>query len=242
MTPKKNPGANLENKRGFFFLFGLAIAILAAIVAFQYKSHLKAEQLTERPAAGNDDTVIPITVTKLEKPPAKPEKAKPRPKDPAYIEPVDDNDDLPLDENDWLGPDDSGEEPVDIGFAEEDPEPIPIGVLKNVARPTECGEFNDVDEQKDCLNLWIQRYIVRNTQYPGPARRMSLEDKVFVSFVVSPDGDITDVKVVRGEYDVLNAEAVRVVKSVPDFIPARQLGRPVPMSMTVPVSFKLSGY
>lgn len=243
MIPKKNPRANLENKRVFFFLFGLSIALLMAITAFQYQSEVSTMLPPETSHTDVDDEVIPITIVKAEEPERTSKREKPKSEDPPIFVEDPDDIDLPTDFKNPFKSEEWNEEPVEIELPDEDPEPIPAGVfLENVARPAVCGDLRSSEEQMECLNRWIQAYISENTRYPEQARRLRLQDKVYVSFVVSREGDIEEVKVVRGAYEILNEEAERVVKSVPEFIPARQLGQPVRMSMTVPVSFKLSDY
>ena len=61
---------------------------------------------------------------------------------------------------------------------------------------------------------------------------------MYVSFVIAENGEIEDVKTVRGEYDVLNQEAERVLRNMPKWNPARQFTRNVKMRMTVPVNFR----
>ena len=63
--------------------------------------------------------------------------------------------------------------------------------------------------------------------------------RVILQFVVEKDGHIGEVKVVRSIDPEIDAEAVRVVKSLPDFIPGRQDGEPVAVWYTIPVSFKV---
>ena len=80
---------------------------------------------------------------------------------------------------------------------------------------------------------------VKMMVYPEMAKQMQLSDKVWVSFVIEKNGKITNVKVERGQYDDLNGEATRLIKLLPQMKPAKQRGKPVRMSYTVPINFKL---
>lgn len=82
-------------------------------------------------------------------------------------------------------------------------------------------------------------YIGKNTKYPAIARENNIEGRVFISFVVEKDGNISDVKVVRGIGGGCDEEAKRVIKSLPRFTPGKQNGRPVRVQFNVPVNFKL---
>ncbi|MCT4625306.1 MAG: energy transducer TonB, partial [Schleiferiaceae bacterium] len=78
-----------------------------------------------------------------------------------------------------------------------------------------------------------------NFVYPEMAKQMQLSDKVWVSFVIEKNGKISNVKVERGQYEDLNNEATRLIKLLPKMKPAKQRGKPVRMSYTVPINFKL---
>ncbi|MBO2010438.1 energy transducer TonB [Siccationidurans soli] len=81
--------------------------------------------------------------------------------------------------------------------------------------------------------------IQKAARYPGEALRNQVEGKVFVSFVVNPLGEVTDVKVIKGLGAGLDEETIRAVKTLPRFIPGKQNGRAVSVAYTVPISFKI---
>lgn len=83
------------------------------------------------------------------------------------------------------------------------------------------------------------KYVQKNLKYPAQARRMGVEGKVFVQFVIDKDGSITDVKVVKGIGAGCDEEAVRVIESAPKWKPGKQRGRPVKQRIVLPISFKL---
>ena len=85
----------------------------------------------------------------------------------------------------------------------------------------------------------MTKFLQRNIQYPANAAKNEVEGRVILQFVVEKDGQIGDVKVVRSVDPELDAEAMRVVKSMPNFIPGRQDGKPVAVFYTIPISFKL---
>ena len=85
----------------------------------------------------------------------------------------------------------------------------------------------------------MMKYLSQNIQYPANAAKNDIQGRVILQFVVEKDGQIGEVKVVRSVDPELDAEAVRVVKSMPNFEPGRQDGKPVSVWYTIPVMFKL---
>ena len=85
----------------------------------------------------------------------------------------------------------------------------------------------------------MMKYLAQNIQYPANAAKNDIQGRVILQFVVEKDGQIGEVKVVRSVDPELDAEAVRVVKSMPNFEPGRQDGKPVSVWYTIPVMFKL---
>jgi protein TonB len=85
----------------------------------------------------------------------------------------------------------------------------------------------------------FREYIAKNLRYPEVAAENGIQGRVFVQFVVEPDGRVSNVKVVRGVDPALDKEAVRVVESSPPWKPGKQRGKPVRVSFTFPIIFVL---
>ena len=85
----------------------------------------------------------------------------------------------------------------------------------------------------------LMRYLSENVSYPAEAAKNNIQGRVVVQFVVEADGHIGEVKVVRPVDKELDEEAVRVIKSLPNFTPGYQDGKPVAVWYTVPVSFMI---
>ncbi|MFW6352289.1 MAG: TonB family protein, partial [Bacteroidota bacterium] len=85
----------------------------------------------------------------------------------------------------------------------------------------------------------LHNFISQNIQYPSEARVKGIQGRVYVSFVVDTDGSIIEVRVVRSISPSLDAEAIRIVKSMPRWKPGTQRGKSVQVSYTVPVNFVL---
>ena len=82
-------------------------------------------------------------------------------------------------------------------------------------------------------------YVSSNLEYPAKARRIGLEGRVFVEFVVEKDGSLTDVKAIKGIGGGCDEEAVRVISSAPKWNPGKQRGRAVRVRMIMPIMFKI---
>ena len=82
-------------------------------------------------------------------------------------------------------------------------------------------------------------YFKKNLRYPAEAKKAGTQGRVVVQFFVNKDGNISNVKVLRGVDPALDAEAVRLVNSMPKWKPGMQKGKAVTVKYTVPVLFKL---
>ncbi|MEY8685300.1 TonB family protein [Bacteroides sp. AN502(2024)] len=88
----------------------------------------------------------------------------------------------------------------------------------------------------------IMKYLTETVKYPTEAQEKGISGNVLVQFVVKKNGKISDFKVVRGVEPSLDEEALRAVKGIPGkWIPGREKGKKVPVSYTIPVSFRLTG-
>lgn len=86
----------------------------------------------------------------------------------------------------------------------------------------------------------LYKFIGNNFKYPAESRAANSQGKVYVSFVIDKKGKITDVKIVRGVDEWLDAEAIRVVKKMPKWKPGKQRGKKVKVRYTLPIICKLN--
>lgn len=82
-------------------------------------------------------------------------------------------------------------------------------------------------------------YLKHNLHYPPAEKEKGIQGKVFVGFVIEKDGVVSNVEVKRGIGEECDAEAVRVVKEMPNWEPGKQSGIVVRMAMVLPISFKI---
>ena len=86
----------------------------------------------------------------------------------------------------------------------------------------------------------MYKWLGANINYPAEAAKEGISGRVTVRYVIEKDGSITDVKVVRGKHPALDAEAVRVVKAMPNWIPGKVNGENVRVTYVMPVTFSLN--
>jgi TonB family protein len=89
---------------------------------------------------------------------------------------------------------------------------------------------------KDAMVAWINS----NIKYPAEAFKSKITGTVVVNFLVSSTGKVKNVKVSKAVNPLLDAEARRVVSSMPDWKPGSQAGKPVDVQMMIPVEFRLN--
>ena len=83
----------------------------------------------------------------------------------------------------------------------------------------------------------LRRYLVENLKYPNA--QASYQGKVYIRFIIDEDGNVIKPEVTRGVESLLDKEAIRVVKSLPKWIPGEHNGKRVKVYYTVPINFKL---
>jgi len=88
-------------------------------------------------------------------------------------------------------------------------------------------------------NDMMMAFLKTITVYPDSARLNNIEGTVYVSFIVGKDGHLSDIYLVRGKNKFLDAEALRVVRLMPAWIPGRQNDKNVRVQFTLPIKFTL---
>ena len=88
--------------------------------------------------------------------------------------------------------------------------------------------------------LKLYEYLGKHIQYPEMAKENGIQGKVFVQFVICKNGKIESAKIVKGVHSSINNEALKVVKSMPNWVPGKQRGVPVKTRFTLPIKFKIS--
>ena len=85
----------------------------------------------------------------------------------------------------------------------------------------------------------LMQYVIKEVKYPDDAKKAGIQGKVLVVFVVSKEGKVINPKIVRSVSPSIDKEALRVVSSLPKWVPGKQKGKNVDVSYTIPISFAL---
>lgn len=86
---------------------------------------------------------------------------------------------------------------------------------------------------EECIK-WIQK----NMTYPQECKELGIQGRVIAKMIVNADGKITDIKISRSPDERLSAEAIRIIKAMPDWIPAKKDGKAVESTFYLPIMFR----
>jgi protein TonB len=221
MDEKKNPNADLRRKTGLHLNVGLVISLALVIMAFEWKFYGDGPLVELGTVPDDFDELMEIPPTVQIPPP-------PKVQQPSIIAVPDEID---IDEEIPFTLDiESDEEMVLEDYELEEPKEEVADVV-----------FRIVEEQPSPVGGYsaFYEYIGKKLKYPAQARRMGIEGKVFIEFIVDKDGSITEVTVMKGIGGGCDEEALRVIKAAPKWKPGKQRGQPVKVKMVVPITFKL---
>lgn len=222
MEAKKSPLADLSNKKGLFFSIGLTAALALCLMAFEWKQYDQKVDLLAGKNTNTFEELLEVPLTEQLPPPAAPMVQQPK------IVEVPDEEEIKID--------------MKANFDIEAPRiEMPIASV-GIEAPEEVEEiFTIVEESAGPVGgmTSFYKYLVDNMRYPAQARRLGVEGKVALSFVVDKTGAISDVKVLKGIGSGCDEEAVRVMKNAPNWNPGKQRGKPVKQRCIIPLNFKL---
>lgn len=86
----------------------------------------------------------------------------------------------------------------------------------------------------------LMSFLSQNVKYPAKAAEKKIEGTVTVKFIVNKDGSISDAIILRGVEPSLDAEALRVISSMPKWTPGKQRGKEVRVKYTIPIRFRIT--
>ncbi len=89
------------------------------------------------------------------------------------------------------------------------------------------------------IKVGLSDYISKNVKYPLKAEENGIQGRVIVTLIITKEGKVTNPKIVKSVDPSLDKEALRVVRTLPDWIPGRQNGKAVNVLFTIPVTFRL---
>ena len=225
METKKNKKSDLERYRTAFFQIGLISALVIMLAAFsltQEKSNVIIGHLAD------SDYIEEMTQVTVQEPPK--EIKVPMPKQVIEILQIVDNDADIEDEPEFEDQD------IDEGTA--------IDYITTIEDPVEVEDdpiFNFVDKMPKFPggDAGLVKYLGKKVKYPNIAKENGLEEKIYIRFCVTKKGKVERVSVLRGTEPILYKEALRVIKSLPEWEPGEKNGLKVNVWYTVPINFKL---
>ncbi|MCK4749381.1 MAG: TonB family protein, partial [Bacteroidales bacterium] len=85
----------------------------------------------------------------------------------------------------------------------------------------------------------MRRFVEKELKYPQGAKRKGIEGAVIILFTIDEEGSVKDPRVVNGDREYFNEEALRIVRQFPRWIPGEVDGIPSPIQVSVPIEFRL---
>ena len=242
MEPKKNPKADLSKRSTTFILIGLVLALLFTWRTLEYKqSEIQVTDLGNAHYDLDEDEELVITERPENQPPPPP---PPPPAAPEVIVKVEDDVDLKeelnikTDETDQEEEVEVKDEIIEEVEEVEDNKEYNFKVVEDKPIYPGC-ESVPKSQREACFQKKIQKGIYKKLKYPEISKEMGKQGRVFVKFVISKTGAITNIKAIRGPDKHLKGAAVKAIRALPRMTPAKQRGKPVKVSYMIPVVFKL---
>lgn len=119
-------------------------------------------------------------------------------------------------------------------------QPLTVASPENAQNEGEIYEEVDVEASFPGGSTEMMQYIAHNVKYPEVSMENGEQGKVFVQFVVNEDGTVGNIKVLRGVSKDIDIEAMRVVKNMPKWTPAKVDDKEVRTYARLPINFVLS--
>ena len=121
------------------------------------------------------------------------------------------------------------------------PPPPPPDISETITKGSGEEPFVVVEEMPEFPggDAELLKYIGDNTQYPLSAKEQNLQGRIIVRFCITSNGSVNQISVIKGVAPELDAEAIRVINTLPAFKPGKQGGKPVPVWYMVPITFAL---
>lgn len=231
MEIKKSPKADLQNKRIVFLLFGLVVALGITGLAFSMSS--KPEAGEYKPPKRETTEMEQIDNTRQDQPETPPEQQK------AQAQVVTDvlnivSNDQKIETNIVFAEDADEFDDFEMIIEEKEEEIVEEEIFITVEdMPTFRG--GGLPE----FRTWVQQ----NVKYPQIALENGIQGNVVIQFVVGPDGKMTNFKVLQSPDKTLSDATIDVLKKANEmkngWKPGKQRGKPVKVSFTLPVAFKI---
>ena len=237
MKIKKDPKVDLQKNSSLYFVIGLCLILFISWQAIEWKTYEKSvfdyESLTVQE---EEEEEIPI-INQPDLPPPRP--PPPVAQAPTEIEIVEDEKEV--EETIIESSETTKDEIIEVERVEIEEEveeiDVPFAVIEDVHVYPGC-ENVEKDQLRTCFQDKINKHILKNFRYPEIAQEMGIQGRVYVNFVISKEGNITNIKI-GGPDKNLEKEAHRIISLLPNITPGKQRGKPVNVPFSIPIVFKL---
>ncbi|MDC3259895.1 energy transducer TonB [Flavobacteriaceae bacterium] len=232
METKKNPKVDLNKDSSLYFVFGLALTLLVSWQAIEWKTYDKDLYGYEALNVVQEDIEeIPRSI-QLKTPPPPPLRLAPK-----DIEIVDNEKEVV--ETVIASSEMNKDEIIETVEVIDDFEDldIPFEIIEDVPVFPGC-EKVDKSQRRNCFQEKMRKHIRKNFRYPEIAQKLGIQGRVYVSFVISKDGQIINIKM-RGPDKNLEKKAERIISKLPKMIPGKQRGQLVRVPFSIPIVFML---
>lgn len=237
MESKKTSKADLNEKRGTFFVLGIILALSLLFVSLEYTSKefdsfLEDEYLDD---LAQDFELLPSMDEEEEL-----ETASPQEQTTVLTENIKVTEEIPSEIDNTSIPTPLIEQEVteDMTNEKETDEQTPPNVAEQAEEPIQFRIVEQYPEFPGGMTEYM-KWLTRNLRYPDIARSQKIQGKVVVQFIVNQDGTIADAKVVKSVNPHLDREAMRVIRMMPSWKPGIQDNKPCKTMVAVPIVFKL---
>jgi protein TonB len=237
MESKKTSKADLNEKRGTFFVLGIILALSLLFVSLEYTSKefdsfLEDEYLDD---LAQDFELLPSMDEEEEL-----ETASPQERTTVLTENIKVTEEVPsdIDNTSITTPLIEQEVTEDMTNDKETDEQTPPNVAEQAEEPIQFRIVEQYPEFPGGMTEYM-KWLTRNLRYPDIARSQKIQGKVVVQFIVNQDGTIADAKVVKSVNPHLDREAMRVIRMMPSWKPGIQDNKPCKTMVAVPIVFKL---
>ena len=226
MEVKKKPEVDVYLKSGLFLNVGYVVTLLLLIGVFEWRNYDRGDLINLGTVSDDFEEIQDIPLTAQPPPPPPPPKIQ----QPVIIE-VPDEEEI------------EQEIEIDLDIDIDDETVIEEVVFSDSPDEEAADEIFTIVEDQATPPGGIAGFLQevgKRTKYTTQALRMNIEGRVYVHFVVEKNGTLTDVQAIKGIGYGLDEQAVKAIKSMPKWKPAKQRGRPVRQRMILPIIFKLN--
>jgi len=233
MIPRKNESANIEGMQAHRMFLGLWVTFALLLCSFAYQNYEFEEDKRTGPTAIMDSDIDMVNFEAPPPPPPPPPKVT-QTIELEIVEEVEE-------EKKFVMPDfDPDSDDLDFEEEFEDwEEEEPLLIAEYMPAFGDCKDIRDKMERENCTNSSILSFVMGRLSYPTMAKETNIQGMVIIGFVIDKKGQVTKVECVKPVHPLLDEEAIRVVKLLPDFKPAEQNGKTTAVRYNIPVRFTI---